>query len=380
MEANLKLSRAKVKLLNKWPYWGSAAIELQYIESTHIPTMATDSKVLLWNREFVDKLTEEEVLTVLVHEVEHVLKLHHLRQGERDHTKWNIATDHTINTMLTHVEGMQLPEPCMCDFNFRNKAAEEVYTLLPENTSDEGAMWGIVNQLTNEQGDSLSPAEMKDAELRANEMLCRAVDAAEKAQSFVPGYATDKLKLIRKNKVNWRDQVRTNVFNAVGFEDWNPSRVNRRLLSTHDLYLPATAGQSVNKIVYIFDTSGSMSQGELEQGHAEAASIKAELLPRDTIVISADADVCKEEVFKEYDDMESLEIKGRGGTLVTPAIEYTTKHHPDCQVAVYFTDLEVNDIPEEQPPYPFIWVSTTNRVAPWGITIKLGEGDTDNGK
>lgn len=375
MEASLKMSRAKVKLMNQWPYWGSAAVELQYIETTSVPTMATDGKTILWNKEFVDTLNEEQTMAVIIHEVEHVLKQHHLRMGDRDSMKWNIATDHTINTMLAEVGGLSLPD-CLCDYQYRNKSAEEVYSLLPDDPEGPGGlMWGIVNPMTNKQGDQLSPAELKDAQMRADEMLCRAVDSAEKSQGFVPGYAEEKLKLIRENKVDWKAQVRTNIFTALGMEDWNPSRINRRMLATHELYVPSIAGRSVRKIVYIFDTSGSMSSNELEQGHAEAAAIKAELLPEEVIVISADADVCKEEVFKEYDDMETLEIKGRGGTQVTPAIEYTTKHHPDCQVAVYFTDLEVDDIPEHQPPYPFIWVSTTDRVAPWGVTIKLGEGE-----
>jgi predicted metal-dependent peptidase len=62
-------------------------------------------------------------------------------------------------------------------------------------------------------------------------------------------------------------------------------------------------------------------------------------------------------------------IKGGGGTSFAPAFEYLNEHH-DIDAAVYLTDLCSDDFGEE-PNYPVLWVSTTDRDAPWGSICRI---------
>ncbi len=100
MDANLKIARAKTQLVLKHPFFGSCAMGLNFTETTALPTMATDGKSILWNREFVDKYDQDMIMGVIAHEVLHVVFKHCLRIGDRDHKKWNICTDIAINDIF----------------------------------------------------------------------------------------------------------------------------------------------------------------------------------------------------------------------------------------------------------------------------------------
>jgi len=100
MDADLKIARAKTQLVLKHPFFGSCAMGLNFTETAALPTMATDGKSILWNREFVDKYDQDMVMGVIAHEVLHVVFKHCLRIGDRDHKKWNICTDIAINDIL----------------------------------------------------------------------------------------------------------------------------------------------------------------------------------------------------------------------------------------------------------------------------------------
>ena len=109
MDSQLKVSRAVTKLGYSKPFFGSCAMTLRVYENNSIPTMATDGKTIMWNREFVDKLSEDETEAIIAHEVLHVVWLHHLRQGDRNPKKCNIAMDYAINWTLKK-KGLNSPK------------------------------------------------------------------------------------------------------------------------------------------------------------------------------------------------------------------------------------------------------------------------------
>ena len=73
-----------------------------------VPTMATDGHNLYISSRFANKLTKEQVIAILVHEMFHVALLHMKRQNkvvgekpsEKEFEKWNIACDHEVNPIL----------------------------------------------------------------------------------------------------------------------------------------------------------------------------------------------------------------------------------------------------------------------------------------
>jgi len=109
-----------------------------------IDTMATDGKSILYSPKFVNEVLRntEEVAFVLIHEVMHNANLHFLRQGDRDHSLWNQATDYAINIQIADMskekpEGaasvvniLSVPQNILLDEKYRGMSAEQIYVIL----------------------------------------------------------------------------------------------------------------------------------------------------------------------------------------------------------------------------------------------------------
>ena len=74
--------------------------------------------------------------------------------------------------------------------------------------------------------------------------------------------------------------------------------------------------------------------------------------------------------FEQGEVIYDLDIKGRGGTAVTPVFDYVYNQELKVDKFIYFTDLDVKDFPD-QPEFPVLWVSTRKSDAPWGEIAML---------
>ena len=118
------------------------------------------------------------------------------------------------------------------------------------------------------------------------------------------------------------------------------------------------------------DSSGSLSQSELTQFVSELNAVTEELSPESVTVIVCDTRVREVHHFGQGEVIDTLDIKGRGGTRVTPVFDYIDEHGLDVDSFIYFTDLYVSDFPAP-PSYPTLWVSTGIDEAPFGEVVKL---------
>lgn len=84
------------------PYYASALGKLRIVADANVPTMATSASwVTHYNPETVAGWTPSERGAVLVHELEHLLRRHHERCGDRDPAGFNVAGDAEINQRLS---------------------------------------------------------------------------------------------------------------------------------------------------------------------------------------------------------------------------------------------------------------------------------------
>lgn len=131
-------------VLAKFPLLSVVMNKIKFNANKNIETARTNGKVVEYNPDFLKSLSPAERVTVLSHEVMHILFNHISRKEEKDPEVWNIATDAVINQMLKN-ENLPLPEGAV-DMPFANKkSAEEVYSVLlkqkqngaPQQGSDE---------------------------------------------------------------------------------------------------------------------------------------------------------------------------------------------------------------------------------------------------
>ena len=131
----VRIQKARTALLLDHPFFGSLLFCLGARPTTSIQTMATDGISLFYNPDFVDTLNAAELIGTLAHEVLHPALQHHMRRGDRNRKRWNIACDYAINPLLLDA-GLTLPKDVLIDHRFRGMSAERIYNLIEEQGTD----------------------------------------------------------------------------------------------------------------------------------------------------------------------------------------------------------------------------------------------------
>ena len=89
-----KLLQAKTRLSLREPFFSSILFRFPMEATDTVPYAAvTPRGRILYNPETIEKLSVEEVVFLLCHEVLHIAFSHSLRRGEREHFLFNIAYD-----------------------------------------------------------------------------------------------------------------------------------------------------------------------------------------------------------------------------------------------------------------------------------------------
>jgi len=360
-----KILKARTQLLIEQPFFGTLALKLRLInDDESCDTAATDGKRLVYNSSFVDKLTAQELRGLIAHEVMHCVFNHMTRRQDRDPDRWNVACDYAINEHLIKT-GFILPHGGCIDHrgDYTGMTAEAIYNMLPEDTKTP--LWGLV--MDNGSGTMSNGSAALEADWQVS--VNQAAEIA-KSKGKMPGHLKEAIKYILDPVIDWRS-VLWPFFTSLCSDDYSWRKPNRAYIS-EDEYLPSMRDETAGTVVICIDSSGSISDTELQQFWSEVVAVAKEVRPAKIICVVCDSKV--QNVY-EWADVDMLwdeppEITGRGGTAFSPAFEAVDELHEEIDALVYLTDLECSDFPE-QPHYPVLWISTKDTKAPWGETIYM---------
>jgi len=370
MDAQMKVSRAITRLVVKHPFFGSLALSLRVEADTDVSTMCTDGKFIKWNPEFVDTMDQEETVGVMAHEVCHVTFKHMLRRGERDADRWNVACDYAINEILIE-SGFVLPEGGLLDEQYYGMTAEQIYDRLPEDAGQGGGRgFGEVVDTSDENGNALSPAEQKQMEADIDSKVMMAA-AGAKSVGNLPAKIKQLIEEMKRSQVDWRDVMRRFVGGDQP-DDYSMRKPQRKMYHMNGIVAPSVQKIGAGDVVVGIDTSGSVSGRELSFFLGELNAISQDIKPQSVTIITCDAEIQTVRRYEQGEEIEKIEVGGRGGTLVSPVFQYIEDNSLNVDNMVYLSDMCVNDYPEE-PPYPTLWVSSWNQAAPapWGQTTYI---------
>ena len=96
----MKLAKAKTSLILEHPFVGTVAMNMPFEITDAVPTAATNGKKVMFNPQFCNELTDEEMKFLVAHECMHPMLEHNYRRNERTHQRWNQAADYVINKLL----------------------------------------------------------------------------------------------------------------------------------------------------------------------------------------------------------------------------------------------------------------------------------------
>ena len=104
-------------------------------------------------------------------------------------------------------------------------------------------------------------------------------------------------------------------------------------------------------LVLAVDTSGSITQEDLDAFAAELTSVVQSVRPETLYIVLCDADI-QEILTPNPEDPLEIPFKGGGGTSFEPVFAWASQIEPD--VLIYLTDLD-GCFPRERPRYPVLW-------------------------
>ena len=357
-----KLDKAKVQLLSDSPFFATLLLGTQLVVNEDIPTAATDGVKMYYNPEFIDSLDVPVVKFVLAHELCHMMMEHTLRVGSRNKKLYNIAADYAVNILLKE-DNFTVWSSALLDEKYKGMSAEQIYVELMKNAKDdpnggghpEDGMGGDLMDPGNEQQRTEAASAMR----RKVAVAATAARMAGKLSAGLAGLIDEVLN----PKVPWQDLLR-DYMTRQNKDDESWSRRNRRF---GQVYLPARYSERMGEIVIIGDTSGSISQAELNQIAAEVNNIADAVKPECIRIVWADTKVAGEQTF---DVGEKIEFKpaGGGGTDMRVPLEYVTKYDPE--IVILATD-GYTPWPDVEPEYPLIVVCSTNTDVPIGNVVRL---------
>jgi predicted metal-dependent peptidase len=148
--AKERLKNARIKLLLSKPWYGTFASMMRWRQNENVKTMgvsiSNDGMIdAWWSEKFVDSINTNEIISVIQHEIDHVIRMHVTRCRGRHREIWNFAADMLVNgtkenpNILFSENGenkCHLPDNCIWYTASKpNMTTEEVYDELKKNAT-----------------------------------------------------------------------------------------------------------------------------------------------------------------------------------------------------------------------------------------------------
>jgi len=382
-----RLTAATTKLLLLQPFFGSLLMRLEPVETEAIGTMGTDSVVLAYSPKFVESLSNTDLMAILCHEVLHVVLKHPFRRNTRNRDKWNIATDYAVNDIVkSDVNELILPSSALYDPRYHDMTADHIYALLPKKDSKESVeasqMGKVIdyNQKSHPPdgkgsqddkaiGDSC-PGEgkyEKTPEAQSDSWDSYVASAIISAKSVGKGSSNFILKMQAglEPKISWQEYL-ANCLTIDSRNDYCWRMPNRRYLSS-GVILPSLNSPTLEDIIIIVDTSGSIDDKDLSRFASELQSILFTYPGTSLKVIYVDAGISSMEEITI--DCVEFHPSGGGGTDFRPGFDYIKREQLNPSAIIYFTDGYCSSYPED-PGIPVYWISTGAKMnVPFGTLI-----------
>jgi predicted metal-dependent peptidase len=391
------------------PHLSGLAAAVRFEIDARVPTMGIfASGRLLVNRDFTTKLSGDDLVFVLAHELLHLALRTHERARGASTIEFNYAHDYIINDMLRHALSVEkVPAGGLDMPGAREKSAEQIVLemrrsapFMPArsqvwgggeaNLEDvlEAARRAGAGDGSNDRGDVFD--EKREAQLFPDDVADQAERIKAVRELAARGAALGKALGLMKGRGNTPGGTSRDVQAERGIyrTPWQAAlqrclegvtpgersfqRASRRGAERTDIVMPGRQryGQMLNVIL---DTSGSMS--DAIPGALGAIADFCEQAGVDDIrLVQCDTEVTGDELLTPP-ELAAYQVKGYGGSDLTPAMRALAED-PRVANVVIITDGDIG-FPGDGVPYAVLWAvpgETANFDPPYGRVITMKPG------
>ena len=412
-------------LLAVQPFFGNLSLRMAVQADNRVKTIAGDGTNIFFNPKWVAECTADQIKAAICHIVLACALKHHTRRNERTYGRWQRASRMVTGPFLKSagLTDDDYPLPLNYQGGSLDVSVEQAYDMLEDDDDEgddpngtgagagargsgpgsgqgqgkgtraegqgqggpgqgqgqgQGPGQGQGNSDPNGKGevmdapvpeDSTHEEAMKQSEQEWDSAMQSAHQHA-KAEGRKPGMLSDLIDGAHQSHIGWRELLRRFLL-ANAKDDYTWSRPNRRHIDS-GTYLPSLHSEAMPAIVFAIDTSGSVSNPELNAMWNEIREVVAETRPQHVTVIQCDARIAAIDHYDTNDLPDELTVKGRGGTRFIPVFEAVEDINEKPACLIYCTDMCCSEYPDIPPDYPVLWASTSGGGY-WDDNVPFGE-------
>jgi len=422
-----KLAAARTRLIIDKPFLGALVLRmpLKKANPDWCKTTATDAKSFFYNADYIDSLNLSQTEFILAHEALHCALSHFARREHRIKHRWDIACDYAINPILK-ADGLTPPLGALFETTYEGMTAEEIYPYIKDNDdsdtldqhmyddssdgkSDEGKAKPNENpdDPQDDKADNRPPEEGEDPSGKDEQPDQRGEDKETESESESDDGVPPPAPLTPQEKetmsVQWQqrtagaaqtamqagklgaDMARLVDFllqpqlpwrmllarymTQIARDDYSYTRPSTR--RGDPAVFPSLRSASLD-ITVALDTSGSISEKEMNEFVSEIDAIKGQMRARITLH-GCDAALAEHGpwIYEPWETFESpKKISGGGGTRFVPIFEWAERQDKQPDLLVYFTDAE-GEFPKTPANFPVLWLVKGKHSVPWGQRVQL---------
>lgn len=373
-----RMTEARAALVRDNPFFGHLAMGLQ-LACAPCETTCTDGKRLIFDSEFAEQLSVQELQFVTLHEVMHCVLEHCIRGRNLHSLLFNIACDIVVNSTILDMWGLDtfkvVGEEAMHlapdGKEGRIYSAEEIYHMLLQKQ-------GKVPKVSSFDRHDLWQGICDKTQLRDdwNGRIRNAIKACGDSAGMPQNIRKVVQELANRADLDWKQLLHD--FLQFDQHDYTFLPPDRRYGGS-DLYLPAfnvdEDDGSANDIWVCVDTSASISAEELATAMTEILDAMRQARLKGKISFF-DSNITEPEPFESEAELKKITPNGGGGTSFQIIFDYLQERmYPEMPKAILiFTDGFAR-WPEEQDAMevPVLWMISSNGrdSAPWGRVVKL---------
>lgn len=362
-----RLIQARVKMLMTKDFWGKLATRMKLINADEwCATLATDGKNFYYNSAFVLSLkTVDKVVFGFAHEVLHCIYDHIARTGGRNKQAANIAQDYVINAdLVQHKVGDKIDEiDIIFDMKYYGWAWEAVYDDLMQN-AQQISLADLADMLLDDhideqggdgegegngdEGDGVSkkrPVLSKEERDRIKDEFREAIlQAAQGAKAgSLPSGVERLVRNLTAPKMDWRSLI-TMKIPSLAKNDYTYARPSKKYQFS-GIVMPGLQRQEAIEVSIAIDTSGSISQQQLEEVFSEIIGLMDMYEEFTLNVWQFDTQVYGFETFTKdtASDMMNYQMRGGGGTSFQANWDFMKEEGIEPKLFIMFTDGESYD-------------------------------------
>lgn len=349
-EAQRRLQAARLWAATHFPYYSKALFSCAVVPAPDAERISIDEHWRIYAAsETLEALTVKQAAAELIHVLNHALRDHAQRARNTGVTAetavaWNVAADFEINDDLAE-DGLDSDDWLYPDYWDLDDCltAERYYRHICNDTTTtiaalrtECGSGSHSHRAVFELDDPTTALEPIDRKLLKHAVAAAVADHQKHhGVGSVPEGLARWAQQTLHPQINWRQALaaalRSAVHHKTGTADYTWQRPPRRQQPQEAVLRPAMARPSP-AVTVVVDTSGSMTQRELDQALTEISAIIKSVVCGDSIrVLSVDT---RTHTDQHIHNTNQITLAGAGGTDMAAGITTAAETGPDAIVVI----------------------------------------------